>query len=403
MHDEKEAVELYNLGIGAREKGNISLAFDFFTRALEAHPGLINARVHLAVVANMLSLRNNHIHETAFYNAQAAARAKPNDLSYWLVYGEICLNQHKFPEAIAAYEKALTIDLDANKGFLWGLLGFAQVRWAKFDEARSSLEKAVELNPELGTPHFILSGLYYERYFDPARVAYHGERAFQAKIPCLDPIAAKWNSAHGYLITGDYIKGWDYFEARLSRNGTNLGMPLALERYPGKPLWRGEKGIRLLVQREMGLGDDFIMMRYFPTLRSRYGCDVQFECHPSMLEFVRQNFPDINCVAVGAVDPESFDMQIPIMSLPVVFRTRSYQVPGDGPYLHAEQARVEEWRARLPLKPGMLNVGVCWFSGRNSESADNHHTSKRKSLTFDQIKPLLDVPGAVQPSCRCRV
>jgi ADP-heptose:LPS heptosyltransferase len=82
-----------------------------------------------------------------------------------------------------------------------------------------------------------------------------------------------------------------------------------------------------------------------------------------------------------------------MMSLPLVFETTRESVPND-PYIRAEPAKVAHWRKYLDKASPAPNspwVGMCWHAGKNSWSADNHFTSKRKSLTFDMIEPLLSI------------
>lgn len=376
---------LYIDGIKAKDAGDLQKAIECFQKAIELAPNVPAYRLNFAVCAAQLARATEPLLELALLNAQEACKMDPLVIGNWIVLGEVCLNVNRFPEAIAAYEK--TLEINPKHAFIWGLLGFAYGRNGQLDNALMACEKAVEIDPELGSPHFLLSGLYYERYFDPKKMAHHGERGFTCQKPSNSALESMWNAAHGFLILGDYLKGWNYYEARLRRNQTNVGQMLPTDRYPGKPLWRGEDVKTLLVQTEMGFGDAFVMLRYL-TMLTLKGIEVIFECPRAMIDLIQHNYPQVKCVPFGKVDPTTFDAQIPILSLPFIFETKSYTVPWAGPYIQATDAKKEEWQ-RIRID-GKLNIGVCWFSGRNSYSADNHHTSKRKSLTFEQIKPLLD-------------
>jgi hypothetical protein len=85
----------------------------------------------------------------------------------------------------------------------------------------------------------------------------------------------------------------------------------------------------------------------------------------------------------------AYDFQIPLMSLPHALRMRDYQIPWDGPYLSADSAHIEKWK-RDKSKPA---IGVCWAGGARNYNAQNHEIDGRRSLKFEQIKPLLDIPG----------
>ena len=385
----QEAMDLYSLGCRYAEKGNLSFSFDCFLRAVELMPHVPPYRLNLAITSYRLARPREFLLDVAFLNAQEAARLAPDVLGNWVGLGEVALHCNKFPESIAAYEKGISID--PSHAFAWALLGFAQNKIGQFEAAKNNFEKALELDPELGMAHFLLSCLYYEHNFNPAKIAFHGERAFECQKPAKMALEAMWNSAHGYLIMGEYKKGFTYLEARLRRNATNAGQVIATDRFP-KPLWRGTRNHRVLVHSEMGLGDVFIMMRYLPMIKEKFNCEVLFECQKSMLALARHNFPDIQCVEYGHVDNDSFDMQLPMMSLPLIFHTKSYNVPWDGAYIKPEPHKVEEWREKLMLSPSGHNVGICWHAGKQSHSADNHSTSKRKSVPPELIKPILDFP-----------
>lgn len=385
-----ESDTLFNSALEAKEKGDLQTAFDALNKAVELEPGRPAYRLHLALVSIAMARVREPLLDGAIMHATACCKMAPAVLGHWVVLGEVALNCNKFPEAIAAYEKA--VEIDPSHAFVWGLLGFAYARNGDKDLARSACEEAVKLDPELGTPHFLLSTLYYDdKSWNPQKVAFHGERAFEAKKPAIMALEGMWNAAHGYLLAGNYPKGFTYLEARLRPNATNMHQILPLQRYP-RPLWRGERDTRVLVQTEMGLGDAFIMMRYLPLMKEKFGCEVVFECHSSMLELCQMNFPGVACMPYGSPTADIFDFQIPILSLPLVFKTRSYTVPND-PYLLAPRLRVEEWRARLGHDPAKPTIGVCWFSGRNSYSSDNHETSKRKAVPWNLIRPMLDLPG----------
>jgi hypothetical protein len=386
----QESIKLFEQGCEAKEAKDLLTASDKFTAAIELAPHVPQYHINLAIVACEQAKERDHLINKSFFHAQTAARLNPDDFATWVIFAEITLNCNKFPEAIAAYEKA--IDMQPQHAFLWALLGFAYRRNGQIPQMRMACEKAIELDPEMGMPHFLLSCYFQEDEFNPERIAYHGEQGFSVSKPSVLKLESMWNAAHGFLVIGNYKKGWNYLESRLRPNLTNVGQKLPLSRFD-KPLWRGDRDIRLVVNHEMGLGDSFVMMRYLPLIKEKFNCDVTFECQPGMLTLCEKNLPGIKCVPWDKVDPDTVDMQLPILSLPFVFNTKSYSVPWEKPYIRPDLERVAEWAAKGIRNPDVLNVAICWNAGRNSHVADNHSTSKRKSLTMEQIKPILDIPG----------
>ncbi len=382
-----QAVKIYEQGMKANARGNPYFAYDCFLRAIELNPDEPVFRVHAAGAAVQLSRPRDFLLDQAVQQAQLAVQLNPNEIAFWGELGQVSVNSYRYPEAIAAYEKALEINPDVAP--FWGMLGFAYHRDGKKDKARDCYLEAVRLDPELGEVHFLLSTYYDQEDFDRAKQAYHGERGFMAKNKSMHAVESCWNAAHGYLGTGDYKKGWEYFEARLKPNLAMNEMARLMMRFT-KPLWKGERDCTVLIHSEMGLGDILLMARYLPMLPQK-GVNIIFECQKTLIDLMAFNFPMVRVVPYGQA-PEEYDYQLPMMSFPWLFRTRSYTVPWSGPYIKAMPEKTSEW-AKIRSAGGVPNIGVVWSAGVRSFNASNHQTGKQKSLTFEQIKPILGIPG----------
>jgi len=83
---------------------------------------------------------------------------------------------------------------------------------------------------------------------------------------------------------------------------------------------------------------------------------------------------------------ESFDFQVPLMSLPLAFNTRLETIPSKTPYLVASPERLKVWEERLP-KSRALRVGIGW-AGNPFFSTD-----KSRSIGLPRFLPLLSVRG----------
>ena len=82
----------------------------------------------------------------------------------------------------------------------------------------------------------------------------------------------------------------------------------------------------------------------------------------------------------------AFDVQAPLMSLPMLLGTTLETVPAGAPYLSAEPGRVERWKARLDAIPG-FKVGVAW-QGNPYFSWD-----RWRSFPLEALAPLAAVEG----------
>lgn len=395
MTDEEKAREslaLFHRAIDGLKKGNNSFAFDQLYQAIELNPDEPAFRMQIAITAVRMARQWEHLYQLAFQNAMHVCRVFPDKPEYWVGLGEICITSHKFHEAVAAFERALSFTPD-NAG-VWSLLGFANTRVGNKDGALHCYQKAVALDPELGNAHFFLSMFYYSHeYFDPAKVAYHAERGFTAKRPAAGSIIESyWNAAHGNLLIGEYGKGWSFYEARLQRHQGNVGYGLAKERFK-KTMWKGERNCRILITGEMGFGDAFIMARFLPILQQKFDFKLVLECQPPTIDLMRASFPEVECVLTRDITEDLFDHHIPSLSLPHILRIKSTAVPNEVPYLKASEEKLQQWGQSGMLRWDKKNIGICWSGGSRSYNAQNHQTDKRRSLTYEQIKPLLAIPG----------
>ena len=90
-------------------------------------------------------------------------------------------------------------------------------------------------------------------------------------------------------------------------------------------------------------------------------------------------------VAHGAPLPD-FDVQVPLMSLPGVFRTTLTTVPADVPYLSTDPALVERWQCKLE-GTAAFKVGIAW-QGNPSFPGD-----RLRSVPLAHFAPLARVEG----------
>jgi hypothetical protein len=90
-------------------------------------------------------------------------------------------------------------------------------------------------------------------------------------------------------------------------------------------------------------------------------------------------------VAEGEPQP-AFDVQAPLLSLPGLLGTTLKSVPANVPYLHAEEQRVEKWRARLTAVEG-FRVGVVW------QGNPKFQWDRWRSVPLEEFAPLAEVEG----------
>jgi len=371
---------IYAEANAAKSAGDLQKAHQLFTQCVQLNGSEPAYHLSLAICCSDIAQKVEPLREMAMLHAQQAAKMAPELLGMWIGLAEISLAQSRFPEAIAAFEQA--ISMDEKNARLYGLCGFAYARMCNNVKALEMYSKAVEIDPEMGDVHFLLSCLYAGDNFNPAKQAFHGERGFLAERPARLSVESCWNAAHGYLGCGDYIKGWQYFESRHNPNLTNKGQILASQRFK-VPMWNGEKDCTVRLSAEHGLGDCFLMARYIPEVLKR-GVKVIFEVQKPMIDLMRFNFHDVTCIEFGEAG-EDIDYHLPMMSLPFVLKSK--KAHWTGAYLQADPAKIEQWAD--VIVPGIPNIGIVWAGGKRSYNAENNETNRRRSVPFDMIAPLL--------------
>jgi tetratricopeptide (TPR) repeat protein len=279
-------------------------------------------------------------------------------------------------EAIASYDRALA--LDPKFGDALNNRANALQRAGRHEEALASYDRALEVNPShaevLNNRGSALAAL--------GRYAEALESCIRSTT--INPLYAnaQWNESLLRLRMGDFAGGWEKYEWRWKR-------PEGLKkvRTLSKPRWYGDEpvaGKTVLLYVEQGFGDTIQFARYAKLLVER-GAKVILEVQPVLKSLLLNLGDGINVIAIGE-DLPPFDLQCPLLSAPLAFRTDLTSIPADVPYLSVPDERVEQWSNRLPPRQG-IRAGIVW-SG-NATHADDQN----RSIALSRLAPLFDVPG----------
>jgi len=151
-----------------------------------------------------------------------------------------------------------------------------------------------------------------------------------------------------------------------------------------------------LVHAEQGLGDTIQFYRYVPLLRDRHR-KVIFEVSPSLVPLFESQHENITICGSGGALPK-FDMQCPLMSLPLAFKTTLQTIPLSIPYLFPGAQKVAAWREVLGEKK-KYRIGLAW-SGNPA-----HRDDVRRSIPLDTLAHILTEAAewhAIQKNIRDR-
>lgn len=306
----------------------------------------------------------------AFWREALAAR--PGDRGALIDLGQAASRAEDFGRARVFLTRALT--LDPTDAAAWTGLGTAKA-WKRGDDGGWDHRVALALAPELAEAWSAL-GLALERAAAKSGKAGGGDvaaalRAYGRAVT-LDPHAATAHYNAGLLLlrAGDLRGGWAEHDWRFATPQFR-----GQGRRPPSLLWRGGNlhGLRMLVWREQGVGDEVLFSSCLPDLAARAGRTI-IQCDRRLAPLFARSFPDavIMAEAVRGVGPlPAHDVNSPAGSLPRWLRGEIARFPiGDGRpghrtggWLVADPARRRFWRARLDaLGPG-LKIGIAWRSG----------------------------------------
>ena len=151
----RPAVELYEKGLQASQKGDSKKAVEHLTKAVEIHPQFAQALNELGV--QYLKLGQP---EKAAGALSSAIKVVPDEFSPRLNYGIALLNQKKFAEAEEQLRMALKKNDKAPTAHMY--LGIVLMSQNNLDEAEKELLAAINSkSSEVNTAHRYLGGVYW--------------------------------------------------------------------------------------------------------------------------------------------------------------------------------------------------------------------------------------------------
>ncbi|APZ42468.1 tetratricopeptide repeat protein [Acidihalobacter ferrooxydans] len=390
---------LHDLGLVAALQGQHARAAGLFRQTLRLDPNRLEAYANLAVACE-------HSGDL------------PGLLAAWLEHGNALVNLGQRREAVELYRRLL--DREPRHYAAAVNLGNSLAWLGEGEEAAHWLSHALHLLARTGAPlgalleviearggeAFPLDGqpppdglpvgpldegenalttlarLLAERGFAEDALACH------ARIVQEVPGYAQghWNYGLALLTEYDYARGWREYEWRWRWPE----FPEFHRRLP-LPVWPGgdPQGQHLLVWTEQGYGDAIQFLPLASRLLEQ-GARVTVETPQPLVRLFAANLPDIPVIARPERPDQpvegEFDAMVPLMGLPFRLNLRVDALPLATHYLKPLPEDQAVWAERLADRTG-LKVGLVW-AGRAA-----HTNDARRSLAFDALAPLLEIPG----------
>jgi tetratricopeptide (TPR) repeat protein len=393
------------LGTVLDRLGQLSEAAAHYGKALSLQPAQQIIRYNLANTCKRLG----NLKQCCDLLREVVA-ADPDFIDAWQNLGACLYELHRYDESATCYEQVVSRDparsgCQAALGEVYFKLG------TNLEGAIECLAQALREQPEQIDLYNLKGMLHFElEQYQAAEQCYRSGLQRDPRNPLLlgnlanlelaqaqphkaimlfnlalesEPgnAATIFNRSLARLLLGDFKRGWLDYEARFGKQE-----PVVL-RHQQLPRWQGEplKGRRLLVWSEQVYGDTIQFARFIPLL-SAYGGTILFECLDASLAPLFEGLPGIDQLLIrGASQPDA-DMQIPLLSLPLVLGTDLSHIPTAESYLQPNPLRLQQWKEHIQQHAGsrQLKVGLVW-GGRKTRLNAN------RSLKLDQLIPLLEL------------
>jgi len=327
-------------GIALQRLEKYDHALICFKIVVEREPNNIQALTRLASTFRSLDQLDD-----AFSCFMQAARLKPNDAGIYLELGNTLNTQDKTTKALEMYEHALSLNpknIQAQYNRSYTLKKLSRIK-----EAIREYKKLLLLKPDHAAGHFGL--------------------------------------ALSYLLLGDFKKGWKEYEWRWAKDKE-------IPRPYKQPMWDGSDlhGKTLLLYAEQGLGDTFQFIRLAQQAKER-GARVILETQTPLTQLIHL-CPYLDEVYPRRTKLPHFDVQAPLMSLPLILKLAVDSVPSDVPYLHADPTLVEHWRDVL-AEDKNFKIGICWQGNPNYHTFFLRKTVAAKSMPLHHFAQLAALPS----------
>ncbi|MDR4499738.1 MAG: tetratricopeptide repeat protein [Candidatus Scalindua sp.] len=365
-------IEAYNtLGGVLQKQGKFNEAVEIYRNGLTLKPDHAETYNNLGTV-----LKKQNRFDEAVANYKCAITIRPHYAEAYYNLANLYKEQGRLDDALENYGKAI----DFNPVYIEALnnLGVTLKEHGRLDEALAIHKRAIKLRPDYAEAHNN-NGIVFQEL----GMVYEALKSFDKAIVLKPDYAeAHFNRSMALLLAGQFDEAWPEYEWRLNTKTYRL-RTFKQSKWDGSPL----DGRSILVHSEQGLGDTIQFVRYLPMIQSQGG-RVVFECYPSLYRLLRE------CAGIKTIVErvpsgglhETFDVHVPLMSLPGIFGTRLDTIPSLVPYITAEPVLVTEWQNRLDNND-FFKVGLVW--------AGNPHNIRDsgRSCLLSNFACLAEIPG----------
>ena len=228
-------------------------------------------------------------------------------------------------------------------------------------EAELSLRKAIELNPDFAEAYSNLGSLLKD-----LGNLQEAELSLRKAIELNSDFAdAYFNLSSIELLKGNYQSGLEKYEFRFKKQKPTIPhINTKIKPIDTKKLQKGDK---LLIVSEQGLGDTLQFMRYVPCLKN-LGLDISFCAQIKLHSLIKESNIDPRPISPEETNIFSEAKWIPLLSLPRYLKINPKNPIISSPYIFPSNELNKKWKKLLSKEKRPI-IGINWQGNPNLENS----------------------------------
>lgn len=325
--------------VDSGNKGSLDEAYIIAKRYLADNPEDVLFLVIMTAV-----MLNAHKPEMGYYLAEKCCQLAPDEPGTWLNYGMACNDLWFEDKALRYYKRGLQKARNDDQRSMFHVnIASVLIDTGRFAEAEPHCKKALEYNA--------------------------------------GSIKGMANLGFCQLAVRNWSEGWKNYRNCIGSEWRPVSQ------YVDEPLWEGQKGGKLILYQEQGLGDIISFASMIPDAAKDN--EIILDVEPRIAPLMQRSFPDIKVYgtyrqknARWSKQDAIADWSLPMGQIGEFYRTKDEDFPGS-PYLVADPNRVFQWKALFESKRKPV-IGIAWRGGIPKTG------SKFRQWSLEQLLPILE-------------
>lgn len=330
-----------------------------FDRALEyLNIALVNKKNDaylLNSIANVYQQIGSHLMAIEYY--EKSIKIKKDFYQAYINKGLAQKNIKDYKGALQSFSKAIEIepkDIEAYIG-----RGNLLSEISNLDAALKDYEQAIKFGENYALPYFNYAVILKELRKNKEALTFF-DRAIKLNVNYSE---AYYNKALTLLSEGQYEKGFELYEWRWKNE--DIKKQLGNVQF-NKSLWLGKESLAnktILIYSEQGLGDTLQFCRYAKVLAG-LGAKVILEVQKPLVNLL-QNLVGVSQLVTKGGNIKEYDLQCPLLSLPLAFKTTTETIPSQIPYINSSIENQAKWQEYLGERG--FKIAICWQGSRKGK------------------------------------